>query len=744
MIKRYALAVVTSLLLLPQWTQAQAVCPFKATDPAVQALAGSAQSLLQGLTDAKNQCSEGFMQAVRSAQGLPALLEAVADPARDERARLRFINAEIARSLANPAYAQTLETDATTVLPTPYIDVLLQRQRALEQAIALKERQSKAGNREESRQKLLAMTSNLIAVSANTLSDPNSPCAKNVGGRYGAEILSVGLGSLSAAGALVSTAVGGAITITAGLLSELVNMFSRLSDDSLEKFVQDNQTKDLACLYSNIVAMSCSMDEKSNADLKSKVKESAGKIPNASAYSQALVAGSLISGDKGVGPLIEAIINQDLSKVLGGATGGTAVERLFNEYSIYAKAAATADDVAVYEKYISMVRALRPYYVPNNAKLMALKPSERTTVENLLNPLFVMDVIKTELNARGIQTTDLKGNVVPSGQLFAANSDVIESILIAVRDEKKGSTARSLDYATLSELHRGIDSKDTLARIAFIEKALSGMEEPLAEYKVAATADAAALRKMIAQSKMALKALSSFVQTPAEAVGSADAAAAKAAYARSLHDSAVSVRATFGEPGENNYSVRSRVAPLLNAPFFKFQQILDSAGNAEAAGLFSSPSDTPARALLPHERVKSYFDFFNQLADPTIQLADKDLVANTRTMFEAESSKLRKYFVNGIKKYRDEITISSSPEVRKETTKQLCALAYSLPNDDSVDHSIKECREMLPASFAKPKSRKKPDCTYMDYLRDSQRADLFETGRVRNLPTGNLPTETKK
>lgn len=113
-------------------------------------------------------------------------------------------------------------------------------------------------------------------------------------------------------------------------------------------------------------------------------------------------------------------------------------------------------------------------------------------------------------------------------------------------------------------------------------------------------------------------------------------------------------------------------------------------------------------------------------------------------MFEASSSKLQRYFVSGIKKYRDEINSHSDPVVRTKMTAQLCALAYSLPNGNSTEHSISECAQMMPASFPTPKQREKPDCTYMQYLDTALRTEAFGTGRTPALPTEAAPAKTTR
>lgn len=252
-------------------------CPFKASDPTAISLASTTAGTIQGLLDAKNQCSAAFTESVKSVQGLPELLNSAKDPLVELRARKDYLNREIAKSLSDPDYAN----GSRTGVYENYLEYLLIQRDDLDKQLSKEEIRVKYVRKDTNKEKVLGLTWNLLAATSNAMSDPNSPCAKNIGNKYGTQLLTLGMGALSSAGYLISQATGSGVTLAAGLLSQIMDLFSKMPERGvLREFEQNTQTYDLACLYHNIVTLSCEMKSSTGKKLGQSFLEQAQKIPN--------------------------------------------------------------------------------------------------------------------------------------------------------------------------------------------------------------------------------------------------------------------------------------------------------------------------------------------------------------------------------------------------------------------------------------------------------------------------------
>ena len=240
------------------------MCPFKATDSNVVGLATETSSALQGLVDKRNECNDAVVAAVNSAKSLPDVISQIQDPASQLVAEEEWINEEIAKTMTDPSYGSWI--DPTT--GKSYIDTLLDRKNKIPGEIS-KARISKNYEKKElAKGQALSMTQNLISNLTLAMANRDSKCAKAISGGLGSRVLMMGLGLISSAAPLTAASNVGAISASATLLSDFVNMFSKMTPKSLQTFDEMNQTNDLACLYYQVTTTHCAMVEQSGSDTR--------------------------------------------------------------------------------------------------------------------------------------------------------------------------------------------------------------------------------------------------------------------------------------------------------------------------------------------------------------------------------------------------------------------------------------------------------------------------------------------
>lgn len=707
------------LLLASEFTFSQS-CPFKASDPSAVSLASTTAGTIQGLLDSKNQCSSSFNEAVKSVQGLPELMGSVRDPARELEVKLKFINSEIAASLSDAAMANSSESGAYE----NYAEYLLKQKRKTEQEIKLLRLDDKSKMKEENREKLLGMTWNLMSAASNAISDPNSPCAKSISQKYGSQLLTLGMGAISSAGYLMSAAGGAGITVAAGLLSQVIDLFNRMpARDSLRDFEQTNQTLDLACLYHSIVSLSCDLKDSKSKRGSQHILNEAKKINQNEAFSHVL-RGEEIESD--ISLVISAAVTQDLSIAQVGESTNVDKEMsdLFGE-----RVTISAKDN--WEKLLRQFYFVKRILITNSTEFSKLKGEQQTTVVRYAN--HITESVSELLLAQGEKFVDDKGNEINFNEYFRKNPDKVEN---AIKKRLKDLSVTSgngteLNFETSVDLHKSINIKDALGKSMYTKRVYEKMRRSLDESGQLNTPDGKSMQLQLSDAEKVLDSYISWLS-----VDSKDPD-----YANALSRHALEMKKGLKSRRDDAYAVRERAKEVFAQPFAKFQQIQTTyEPNLESADLFANPFKPSQKVLSDFERFRALRDVYKQVAEPTIELRDENLVNETRRLFEDRNSLLKENFSKGLQGMKERITSSPDKEIAKKMFSQLCGLSVSLP----ASESIRECEGAIPEEmkkFIKSNPKEVPDCSYHRYVKDKTRGEYFQTGKTLSLPTENTGTQ---
>tara|TARA_B110001454_G_C12723234_1_gene436034 strand:+ start:10871 stop:13027 length:2157 start_codon:yes stop_codon:yes gene_type:complete len=689
-------------------------CPFKASDSNAISMASNTAGTIQGLLDAKNQCSATFTEAVKSVQGLPELLNAAKDPVLELKAKKDFLNREIAKSLSDPSYA----SESKSGYYDNYLEYLLSQRSDIDKQIAEEQVKSKYQTKENSKEKVLSLTWNLLAASSNALNDPNSPCAQNISNRFGTQLLTLGMGALSSAGYLVSQAAGGGVTLAAGLLSQIMDLFSKMPErGALRDFEQNNQTYDLACLYHNIVTMSCEMKSSIGKKTGQSFIDQANKIPNAKIYSKVLSTKEI---NTDLSSVIMAVVTQDISQISDGS--GSSVDKKISD--LFGKEQ-TVSPKEVYEKQLQQFDFFKSLFIPNRSGFDALTGDQQSTVSMYLD--FLISNIRSNLESEGIQTRQPNGSNINPVIIFTTNSAAIEKILRKkLKDSSGGESSNLISFDNLRDLHRGINAKDLRAKNKFTVDTYDDIKKYLKESNLENTTDG---KSLILQIDEVQKVLGNFDNWLSVDPGSPE-------YQSSLNKAASELKKSLGAKSDDGYTLREKVKFLMAQPLAKFQQMVGEGKKLDDDNVFSNPFVSKQKALSDFDRYGVLRDVYKTVSDPRLELKDINLVNDTRQLFEADSSTLRKNFLAGLKGLRERMSSSPDPEVSRKMLSQLCGLAYSLPSGGSP-HASDDCSGLLPKDM-QPFMRvgkETPDCSYYRYVNEKTRTEYFETGKQPSLPS---------
>ena len=161
--------------------------------------------------------------------------------------------------------------------------------------------------------------------------------------------------------------------------------------------------------------------------------------------------------------------------------------------------------------------------------------------------------------------------------------------------------------------------------------------------------------------------------------------------------------------------------------------------------VFSNPFNPKQKALSDFEKYGVLRDVYRTVSDLRVELKDVNLVNDTRQLFEADNSTLRKNFLAGLKGLRERMASSPDPEVSKKMLSQLCGLAYSLPSGGSP-HASDDCSGILPKDMQPfmRAGKELPDCSYYRYVNEKTRTEYFDTGRQPSLPSDPTPGQGVK
>lgn len=689
-------------------------CPFKASDSNAISMASNTAGTIQGLLDAKNQCSATFTEAVKSVQGLPELLNAAKDPVLELKAKKDFLNREIAKSLSDPSYANGSKSGYYD----NYLEYLLSQRSDIDKQIAEELVKSKYQNKENSKEKVLSLTWNLLAASSNALNDPNSPCAKNISNRFGTQLLTLGMGALSSAGYLVSQAAGGGVTLAAGLLSQIMDLFSKMPERGvLRDFEQNNQTYDLACLYHNIVTMSCEMKSSVGKKTGQSFIDQANKIPNAKTYSKVLSAKEI---NNDLSSVIMAVVTQDISQISDGS--GSNVDKRISD--LFGKEQ-TVSEKELIEKQLQQFEFFKSLFVPNKTAFDSLNSNQQDIINMYLRNL--IRNVSSNLEADGVSLSNPNGTSINTTVFFSTNYAAIEKVLKKkLKDASGGQSATELNFDNIRDLHRGINAKDLRAKSKFTADAYDDIKKYLKESNLENTTDGKSLILQIDEVQKVLGNLDTWLAVDPSSPE----------YQNSLNKAASDLKKSLGAKRDDGYTLREKVKFLMAQPLAKFQQMVGEGKKIDDDNVFANPFNPKQKALSDYDRYGVLRDVYKTVSDPRIELKDVNLVNDTRQLFEAENSTLRKNFLSGLKGLRERMASSPDPEVSKKMLSQLCGLAYSLPSGGS-SHASDDCGGMIPKDmqpFMKS-AKEAPDCSYYRYVNEKTRTEYFETGRQPSLPT---------
>lgn len=696
------------------------MCPFKANDSSAVSLAASSQSLIQGLLDNKNNCSQSFQQAIRSVEGLPQLIESARDPIGELTAELEAVSAEIGRVLTDQA--RSTEGSAGSIAGQAYIDELFARRQELQRLIMRKRAESGFHEKEKNREKLLALTMNLISVTGGEFVNPESTCAKNVGGRYGSQILSVGLGALSTTGKVLATGLSGGAALGAILVSQLVDMFSRLPDGKLREFQQDTQTLDLACLYLNVVQQSCSMKDRGSGSQVPPLRAEAEKIPG---FQHLAKVAASTESQSAISNLVSAIISQEVTTAVGGA-GQSDVEKAIGDIRASMNVTVAPRDSVESAKRNFLVA--KKYYVDSPALFATLKQHERASLKDIAE--MTIRAVRSDLEAQGIQTGDMmSGQSISPIDLIKQHHPKIAAAFEQKLKEISEDSGGDLNFKNLEALHRGINHTDTLLRIDRMLKAAEASEQYLREMKLDRTSDAVALKAMNDRQRKMLTSLKTWVE-----VEQGEASV----FQKKLGEATMALRGSVDTKATTSSQLIETAKYSLSSPSLKFQQIMETKAPDSNDPLLIDSLRAPSQAINPFAKVKALRELIAASNPSVVPLEDQSLIARTRTLFEASGSTLRNYLSDGIEGWVDRINSSSDREVTRRMATQLCGLAFSLPHS-SAENSLSSCRNMMPPGMvpATGAKRDSPDCTYVDYLRKQTREEGNRAGQPVNLPSSN-------
>lgn len=705
--------IFLSLFFLSELSFAQS-CPFKASDSNAISMASTTAGTIQGLLDAKNQCSATFTEAVKSVQGLPELLNAAKDPILELTSKKDFLNREIAKSLSDPSYASGTKSGYYE----NYLEYLLVQRDDLDKQIAEEKIKVKHQRTDNSKEKVLSLTWNLLAASSNALNDPNSPCAKNISNRFGTQLLTLGMGALSSAGYLVSQVAGGGITLAAGLLSQIMDLFSKMPERGvLRDFEENNQTYDLACLYHNIVTLSCDMKSSVGKKVGQSVVDQANKIPNSKTYSK-VVSAKEINSD--LSTLIMSIATQDVSMV--ASSEGSNFDR---ELSDLTADKATMTDKDNWDRVLRRFEFAKKYLVTDPASFEKLTTTQKDQVRRNLTTIY--ENMYSIFESEGLSLRTETGAQVNYNDFFKKNNVVIGKLIQKRLNEASGSTDGTMEFDNIADLHRGINIKDLRAKNAYTLKAYDELRSYLKDSKTDETPDGKSLLVQIDQAEKVLQNLEKwFAVDPS-----------KPEYKANLTDAAKELKKSIAAKRDDSYTIREKVKFMMAQPFSKFQQLVGDGQKVDEDNVFSNPFKPKSKSLSDFDRYSVLRDVYKSVADPRIELKDINLVNDTRQLFEANNSTLRTNFLKGLKGLKDRMSSSPDPEVSKRMLSQLCGLAYSLPSGSSA-HASDECTGMLPKDmqpFMRTGGKEAPDCTYNRYVNEKTRTEYFETGRTPSLPS---------
>ncbi len=698
-------------IITPMYLQAQILnCPFKASDPNAIALASTTAGTIQGLLDAKNQCSASFTEAVKSVNGLPTLLNAVKDPLRELEAKRYALNTEIARALTE---MQSTTDPSTQSSYSMHIDNKMLQKLEVESQIVVQteKRRTRIDQKERSQEDIISMTWNLISASSNAMSDPNSPCAKNISKNYGGEILTLGMGAVSSAGYLISSAAGGGITIAAGLMSKVVELFNRMPPDVLEKFQNQNQTLDMACLYHNIVNISCEMKDNTLGKTKTVLEEETKKIKDRKLYAKFSntyeVKDDLVSA-------ISAVVTQDISVVSTG-TGAGVDKELMDTFST----GSAMNEKDEWERVLRQYELLKKYIISDKAAFDKLSPQQKAILSNGINGVVVN--VATQLEAEGISIRNSNG-MINYQEIFRTHYAVIEKVIKSNILDQKGNSENN--YATVIDLHRGINIKKNQDRNRHTRDTYKEIKEHLESTGADKTSDGKSLIAQMAESLKVLDAYDNWMKVDQE----------DPEYKTKINVAAQELKQALKPRRDDNHSLRERVKEVLNQPLNKFDQMMSEGKSVDQESIFANPLKPSKSAMSDFSRYKALRSVYSQSVDQNAELNDRNLVNETRRLFEGEDSLLRKNFFKGLVEAKEQIASSPDPEIKKQMVMQLCGLAYAFPS--SGEHAINECKDMIPANMRKHMKQPKetPDCTYYRYSKSQLRTESFETGRTPKLP----------
>ena len=683
-------------------------CPFKATDSSAVSLASTTAGTIQGLLDSKNQCSANFTEAVKSVQGLPEMMGSVRDPLRELEVKRDFINKEIAKAISDSGAAGS-----------SYIEFLLEEKLKTDRLIEQEKLNSRSLQKEASREKVLGLTWNLLSATSNAMSDPNSACAQNISQKYGSQILTLGMGAISSAGYLLSSTAGGGITLAAGLLSQVMDLFNRMTPRALKDFEQMNQTLDLACLYNNIINLSCEMKDANSLQARTRIQEEAKKIKNGSVYAQ-VIAADEIKDD--IGNIISAAVTQDLS-IITGNSGSSAFE---NEIQELFKEKETSSERDGWEKIIRQFNFIKRFLVTDKAAYDALTTTQKEWVNTGLS--YVMRPAERLLMTEGVSTTNASGGTINSLDLLRNHHVTIEKLFKSKLSEASGAGGSGgLQYDSSQELHRAINIGENLAKAEYTKRMYDGLKKQLAESGKDQQPDGKALLAQIQESQNVITKYESWLSVDFN----------DPEYKNSLSKAAVELKKSLAARRDDSFTIRERVKEVLSQPFKKYQQLIGVGESADNESLFANPFKPARRVVSDFDRFRSLRDVYKQTADPNIELRDQNLVNETRRLFEDDSSLLKRNFVEGLKSMHERIESSPDPVVAKRMYSQLCGISYSLPAS-TPEHVVKTCRAMMPESMKNylPLGgvREQPDCSYYRYSREQTRKDFFGTGRSLSVP----------
>ncbi len=698
-------------------------CPFRSNDSSATALAADTKSTITDLLDAKNGCSQQFVSAVTSVEGIPELVKKVQDPDSGLKARLEFINSEIARALSDPNSS-----------PTSIQDLYKEKQE-IEKSLRESKISRKSSDKELAKQQLVFLSQNLMSTIDSAMKDPNSQCAQNISKKNASSILSIGLAVLSAGSPLIF-AGGAAIAAAVQTLSSTINLFNSLPPNTIIDFQNSQKTKDMACLYHSIVQLSCGQAEKAEqqknlATAKSRLEQMGSCIPNSQFYNEMKNIRNLSAE---LSTLSRAVVTTSPDDISGGSSSGSGVERELEQlFSGGARSSGEGNEKQAWETNLKQVDYFKNKIIDHPESFDKLTQTQKVIFNNYLRQL--MQTASRESSSVGEATINLyddQRNLVPMIPLFKSNLPLIQKLFNAkLNDATGGSNSTLLSQNDAVRVHSKVNVTATLPKIQKYRAFLKDLKTRAAGQST--NVDWAQVVNQADESDNYLAELEKWMSISPDGKVPAD-------YRKQIYDQGQALRRKMNLKNGSSVEINDEVNRLLLAPVEKAELILTQR-KQETLGksVFDPGFSTINSPVTDYERFSSLRDTYDQLTNSTLQLADQDLVTRTRDLFEGSGSLLKKNLVEGIKSMKGQISSSSNPEVSKEMVSQLCALAYSLPASKMGENPISECEDVMPEGMKNylNKNKEVPNCSYSKYFKDKTRDDYFKTGQIRNLPVND-------